>query len=229
MVAQQSAGLARLVGHPMIAASAARLLRTSQVRLYTSTLLAKPPNLHGDQGKVGWHADLAYMRNCSAERMVTAWVSLHDCPVEMGPITMAAGSNRWPNVGPVKELRYKRTFRSGEVERLLAEIADLGHHLDHQPVVVKRGQVSFHDHRIFHGSDVNRTDDLRVSLIIELQPRDNHYVPREGDDIGPVYVHQNDRRCARLDGDRPDYSDPVICPILWDDGTGRSPGPRSRR
>lgn len=217
MVAQQSAGLARLVSHPMIAASAARLLRTSQVRLYTSTLLVKPPNLHGDKGKVGWHADLAYLRNCSSETMVTAWVALHDCPVEMGPIAMAPGSHRWPDEGAVRDLRFKRTFRSGEVERLLAEIAGSGYAMERRPVEVKRGQVSFHGHRIFHGSDLNRTDRPRTSLIIELQPGENHYVPRADDHTGPLYVHQNDRRCARLDGDRPDYGDPYICPVLWDD------------
>lgn len=216
LVIQQSAGLARLAGHPMIAASAARLLRTSQVRLYTSTLLVKPPNLEGDRGKIGWHADQAYLRNCTAERMITAWVALHDCPAEMGPIAMAPGSHRWPDDGAIRRLRFKRTFRSGEGERLLADIAGSGFALEHRPVEVKRGQVSFHDHRVFHGSDLNRTDGFRQTIILELQPRENSYFPRD-DDTGPLYVHQNDRRCARLDDDRPDYSDPLLCPVLWDD------------
>lgn len=221
MVIQQSAGLARLAGYPMIAATAARLLRTSQVRLYTSTLLVKPPNLVGEKGKVGWHADMAYMRNCSAERMVTAWVSLHDCPVEMGPITMAAGSHRWPSEGPVKELRFKRMFRSGEGERLLAAITEAGYPVTRRPVEVKRGQISFHDHRIFHGSDLNLTDQPRMTLILELQPRENRYLPRADEETGPLYVHQNDRRCARTADDRPDYSDPYICPLLWDETWSR--------
>ena len=84
--ALQNREIRALVQHPIIGAIAARLTRSSEIRLWDDQLVSKPPSAGPRGPVVGWHTDRAYWMTCTSEDMLTAWIPLHDCPVEMGPV-----------------------------------------------------------------------------------------------------------------------------------------------
>ena len=47
--------------------------------------------------------------------MLTAWIPLHDCPVEMGPVIYIDGSHRWPDTAG-----SMRHFNSPDLDSLEA-------------------------------------------------------------------------------------------------------------
>ena len=79
----------------------------------------------------------------------------------------------------------------------------------------EKGQVSFHHCLTFHGSPSNTSNQPRIAIAFHLQDRDNQYrIHRQKN--GNVHVHNNDLVCRKLADGRPDYTDPVFCPVLWE-------------
>lgn len=68
--ALQNREIRALVQHPIIGAIAARLTRSSEIRLWDDQLVSKPPS-NGPRGPVvGWHTDRAYWMTCTSEEML---------------------------------------------------------------------------------------------------------------------------------------------------------------
>lgn len=76
------------------------------------------------------------------------------------------------------------------------------------PIVLKRGQVSFHHCKVVHGSGANRGRAPRRSLVVHFQAGSNRYVERG-------YHHASDILVRRTPTGEPDYADPDICPQLY--------------
>lgn len=215
-IALQQRGLGALALSPLLGATAARLARTEEVRLFNSSLVYKPPQVEGDAAKVGWHVDRAYWQTSTSENMLTAWVAFHDCDEEMGTITMLNGSHRWPSDPVLDELRTGRTFVTDDVDALEQRLESLGLPIEKVPINVRRGQVSFHHCMTFHGSGTNRSDRPRISMTVHMQDEQNRY--REAyDAAGELFVYRNDTVCRKLPSGEPDYRDPDICPVIWRD------------
>ncbi len=213
-IALQQDAMREIATSPLLGATAARLARTAEVRLFNSTLVYKPPQVEGEQVKIGWHVDRAYWQTSTSDNMLTAWVAFHDCDEEMGTITMLDGSHRWPSDPLVDELRTGRTFVCEDVDALERRLESLGRPIEKVPVEVRRGQVSFHHCLTFHGSGVNRTDRPRISMTVHMQDEHNRY--REAfDSKGEPFVYRNDTVCRKLPSGEPDYRDPEICPVIW--------------
>lgn len=214
-IVQQCRGVARLVLTPAIGAAAAALLGVRGVRVFSSTLVCKPPDLAGPAGTVGWHADAAYWLTCSA-RMITAWIPLADCDEEMGTLLMVDGSHRWREEdAAVQRLRLGRSFRGDAAPQVWASMSAVAERLEVVPMNLTAGQVHFHDGRALHGSDVNRSTSARMAVVVELQELDNRYRPAADPHNERPYVCNTDRVCRRVDG-QPDYTDPFFCPVVWD-------------
>lgn len=81
------------------------------------------------------------------------------------------------------------------------------------PLLMRRGQVSFHHCRTVHGSGPNTSARPRRSLAIHLQPGDNRWQLVQRPD-GTRIEHGNDALVRTVDG-APDYADPLVCPVLW--------------
>lgn len=208
--AQQLSALGDTVLKPRLGQIAAGLARTSEVRLFNSSLIYKPPG----PAVVGWHNDKAYWPTCSSTNMLTAWIPLHDCPEEMGPLTMLDGSHRWPTDGALERLRKGKTFLSPDPEQVAADLRSVGLGFDERRMALRRGQVSFHHCLTFHGSAPNVSDRPRIVLVLHLQDADNAYVPAVAEDGEPL-VYKHDPIARRDAEGRPDYTDPVLCPRLW--------------
>jgi len=216
-IVQQSASIRAIGLAPILGAIAARLARTDEVRLFSSSLIHKPPRADCDAARVGWHVDRAYWQTCTSERMLTAWIPLHDCDIEMGTITMIDRSHRWPSSAPVDAMRAGTNFISDEVQAVERRLGELGLGVEKVPMSLRKGQVSFHNCRTFHGSDVNRSQRARISVTVHLQDRGNSYREAHKASGEPV-IHNTDLLVGRLATGQPDYRDPDICPVIWREG-----------
>ena len=147
-VSLQSDTFAKLSRQPIIGAIAARLARTSEIRLFDDQLIFKPPSASAEPvaaTAVGWHADHAYWGTCSSHNMLTAWIPFHDVNIERGTMVVIDGSHRWP-------LHDSRYFNDHNLARLPSELAEAGYEVIEVPFAMRKGQVSFHHCWTLHAS-----------------------------------------------------------------------------
>ena len=84
------------------------------------------------------------------------------------------------------------------------------------PIILKKGQVSFHHCLTIHGSDVNRAASPRQSLAVHMQDAANRYRLFKNEQ-GIPWRLVIDRMCRTIDDETPDYTDPDVFPVLWSD------------
>jgi hypothetical protein len=209
-VALQNREIRQLVEYQLIGAIAARLSRSRTVRLFYDQLVCKPTFTEDEPAVIGWHTDRAYWMTCTSENMLTAWVPFHDCDQCMGTLMVLDGSHRWSGTTGL------RTFKESNLAELERRFSGGRQQYTKVPVVLKKGQVSFHHCLTIHGSDVNRGTSPRLSLAIHLQDESNrHRVYRNERGI-PWHI-VNDRLCRVTADGTPDYTDPNAFPVLWDE------------
>lgn len=208
-----SPALRALVCHPAVGAIAAQLSRSPVIRLFNSTLVHKPAQLVEETNSVGWHTDKAYWPGCTSDRMLTAWIPLHDIADDGSPLTVLDGSHRWPE-REVADLRTVRGFAASGRHRM--DEALRRREVDFRPVPLPMpaGHLSFHHCKTFHGSPPNRSDRPRLSLTSHLQDGDNRWRPALDTDGTPVH-YQHDDKVRRTAAGEPDYADPDLCPVVW--------------
>jgi hypothetical protein len=191
--------LLRLARYPMIAACAARLSGADELRLWHDQLLYKPIDTGSNVADVKWHTDRYYWKTCSSEDMLTAWVPFGDVSERDGAMCVVDGSHLWSD-----ELSIE--WADAPFSIIDEVVADRGAKL--VPIVLKRGQVSFHHCKTVHGSGANRGTAPRRSLVTHFQPGTNRYLERG-------YHHANDELVRRNPAGDPDYADPDVCPWLY--------------
>lgn len=207
-VSLQIEELRMLAHHPVVAASAARLARTPEVRLFHDQLIWKPGPAKAEDTAVGWHTDIAYWKTVSSRNLITAWIPFQDIDDDMGPMLALDGSHRWEGNDKLE------FFHKPDLEEIATHIATHGASMEPVPLAVELGTVSFHHCRTIHGSRPNLTDRPRVALAVHMQDAENHYVPNV-DEKGHRQAHINDLLCRKDADGNPDYSDPDIFPVLW--------------
>ncbi|MCX6605375.1 MAG: phytanoyl-CoA dioxygenase family protein [Acidobacteria bacterium] len=204
----QNRKVSRLAWSPTVGSIAAAAAGTSEIRLFDDQIVNKP----GGQTNavVGWHVDGDYWGTCSSKNMLTAWIPLHDCPEEMGPLVVLDGSHKWSH----KVDRSILSFHSADMDLLRRHVEGLG--LEFKPVTIslERGQFSLHHCLAIHGSYANRSDRSRVALAVHLQDGANQYQPATKPDGRPVQLY-NDMICAKNAAGEPNYSDASVFPTLW--------------
>jgi Phytanoyl-CoA dioxygenase (PhyH) len=208
-VSLQNKELAQLAFQPIIAAIAARLSRTNQIRLFADSLLAKPP-VNGDTTNtaIGWHTDKAFWTTCSSNELLTAWIPLQDCDESMGPLVVIDGSHKWEDSESIKFFFNQNLDNVEEVFR------QQGKQIVKVPMNLKKGHLSFHNCRLIHGSYPNNSNRFRLAIAIHLQDQNNYYQSSWNHKGEPVHIGY-DLLCRKLPDGNPDYSDPAIFPLLW--------------
>jgi hypothetical protein len=209
-VALQNREIRRLIEYPLIGAIAARLAGTPAIRLFDDQLIQKPPTPHSTTSVVGWHTDRAYWMTCTSEEMLTAWIPFHDCPAEMGPLVIIDGSHKWKATGST------RTFNNQDLSELERRFSAEHGPIKRVPIILERGQVSFHNCLSIHASDVNVSKSPRLCLALHMQDDSNRYRVVLNDK-GVPWQLANDRMCRTAPDGTPDYADPAVFPTLWDE------------
>lgn len=131
------------------------------VLLYSHILNKAPGGL-----RVAWHQDGPYWHRIEPKIAVTAWVALDDATPENGCMRVIPGTHRGhrdlgqaPSDTP--DLIQARPYELSPavVDESRAEY-----------VIMKRGDVSFHDSYLIHGSEPNRSPCRRAALTIRYVP-----------------------------------------------------------
>lgn len=207
-ISLQNRLVSQLAWSPVVGAIAAAAANSNEVRLFDDQMVFKPGGQ--PESVVGWHVDGDYWGTCLSQEMLTAWIPLHDCPEELGPLVVLDGSHRWSHKVDRSALSFHRT----DMDVLARHIEDLGY--EFKPVVLemKRGQFSLHHCRAIHGSYPNRGQAPRIALAVHLQDGDNSYRPATRADGRPVQLY-NDTICRSTPDGLPDYHDDSVFPVLW--------------
>ncbi|HEV2342856.1 MAG TPA: phytanoyl-CoA dioxygenase family protein [Actinocrinis sp.] len=211
----ESDAIRAILCKPLLGATAAALAAAEAVRVWQATMIYKPPNPAEATNLVPWHMDRHYWQTCSSERMLTAFIPLHDCTVEMGTIEMIDGSHLWSEIDGDDSTRHFAQRNRDELEQILQQTAELnGTAIKREPVVIPRGHVSFHHCRTYHGSGANVSGRPRRAISLHLQDGENRYRRFERPD-GSTVVYNHDVLVRRTAEGVPDYADPEYCPQIW--------------
>jgi ectoine hydroxylase-related dioxygenase (phytanoyl-CoA dioxygenase family) len=141
-----------------LARLATELMRTEGVRLYHDSALYK----EASGSYTPWHVDQFYWP-MATEKSITAWIPLHAVPLENGPLSFSAGSQRI-KIGRELEI-------SDESEKKNAEQLKLSNlPIDETPYDL--GEVSFHLGFTFHRAGPNRTQRAREVMTVIYMDRD---------------------------------------------------------
>ncbi len=158
----------------------ARQLIGDDIILWGTTLFGKPPH----NGKeTPWHQDGEYYPIRPLETL-TIWIPLDDVTPENGPMSFIPGSHKAHKL-------YSHSWKDGS-DMTINLVADLQHfdEADAEPLILRAGQVSFHDVYMIHGSTANRTDKRRAAFIVRLMPATSLYDHALGAEIGKKHPAQ---------------------------------------
>ncbi len=207
-ISLQNSLVSRLAWCPAIGEIAACATGSSVVRLFDDQMVYKPGGQM--EAVVGWHVDGDYWGTCSSPDMLTAWIPLHDCPAQLGPLVVLDGSHKWSHLLERSALSFHRR----DMEGLARVVNDLGFEFKPVTIELKKGQFSLHHCRAIHGSYPNRSNRPRIALAVHLQDGSNRYRAAVHPDGRPVELF-NDRICRRTPSGEPDYQDAAVFPRLW--------------
>ena len=137
------------------------LLGPDLVLLYSHIMNKKPGGL-----RVAWHQDGPYWPRVEPKVAVTAWVALDDATPENGCMRVIPGSHAGH-----RDLGQRLTGRPDLIQDNALElppgVVDESRAVDQ---VMRRGDVSFHDSYLVHGSEPNHSDRRRAALTIRYVP-----------------------------------------------------------
>lgn len=197
--------IASIVLEAAIGRACARLGNWPGARINQDNLFWKPPG----GSAVGFHQDSAYEDWVVPADMVTCWIALDDTTAAGGTVEYIRGSHRWGSAGMIEEFHGP----ADPTREMRAAAARAGvESPEHVPVVVPAGGGTFHHGRVWHGSQVNRSEKDRRSLVAHCMSSEARFHPHR---VGPIYS-----RYKRFGDDTIDES---YFPILWREDGYRSP------
>lgn len=175
----------------------ARQLIGDDIILWGTTVFGKPAH----SGKeTPWHQDGEYYPIKPLD-VLTIWIPLDDVTPENGPMRFIPGSHK------AHEL-YSHSWVDGD-NKTINLVCD-SEHFDEttaEPLLLRAGQVSFHDVYMIHGSQANHTDQRRAAFIVRLMPATSFYDhalgaetgkqhPAQGYGIRPLYLISGEDRAG---------------------------------
>lgn len=209
-VTLQQQKLRALGWHPMIRETVKRLTNSKNIRLFADSLINKLPNMDAGKGNVGWHTDKAYWPTCSSNKLVTVWIPLQDCTIDMGPVVYIDGSHKWTFEG---EMRDYFSFTSQDLDSFESYLKKKNYTIEKSYMTLKRGQVSIHSCNTVHCSYPNVSNKARLALAVHLQD-DSNYYQKAFKTNGEKIVIGYDRICSKDENGDPNYSDDNIFPRI---------------
>lgn len=209
-VTLQKKELRALGWHSNISAIAKVLTGSSEIRLFADSLITKFPSNKPNTGVVGWHSDKAYWPTCSSDKLLTVWIPLQDCTIDMGPLVYIDGSHKWREE---KDLKSFFSFSNQYLFSFEDYLNENKPNFKKSFMTLKKGQVCFHSCHTIHSSAPNTSTNSRLALAIHLQDKSNKYreaFKPNGDKIVIGY----DKICAKDSDGNPDYNDDRMFPLI---------------
>lgn len=200
-----------LAFNPIIGAIAAKLARTDLIRYFADSLINKKPSKPTKKGVIGWHSDKAYWPTCTSDNMLTAWIPLQDVTIDMGSLMHIDESNHWKDE---EELRQFFSFNNQDLSIFEDYLKNNKPDHNRSTMLLKKGQVSFHNCNTIHSSSTNISEVNRMALAIHMQDGSNEY-QKAYKDNGDLITISYDLLCKKDKNGNPDYSDENIFPIMW--------------
>ena len=208
-VSLQISQLRALATFPLIGAIAAKLTRSPAIRLLDDQLIWKPSAAHDAARTVtGWHADRAYWATCSSDNLITAWIPLHDIDLNRGPLAVMAGSHRWSGTQDLRQ------FNNQNLEAVQNDLRHEGHDVRIVPLLMSKGQLSFHHAWTVHAGFPNTSGLPRQSFAVHLQDDANHYRSYRNAQGKEIHIF-DEQLCRKQPNGEPDFADPTIFPEIW--------------
>jgi len=195
--------IASVVLRADVGQACARLGGWPGARLSQDNVLWKPPG-----GKaLGFHQDSSYEQWAIPSEWVSCWIALEDTTAAQGTVEYVRGSHLWPHWGMIDEFHGPQD----PYLDLRQAAASQGVEPELVPVEVPAGGGAFHAGWTWHGSDLNRSDKPRRSLVAHCMSSEARFHP---DTTGYLYS-----RYKRF-GD--DVMDESFFPITWREDGYRS-------
>jgi ectoine hydroxylase-related dioxygenase (phytanoyl-CoA dioxygenase family) len=182
----------------------ATLMGWPGARIGQDNVVWKPPGAK----PLGFHQDNSYCHWVVPAGFVTCWMALDETSASGGTIEYARGSHRWGTFPPIRQFHAPDDYR----EALMEAAAAGGRTVELVPVEVPAGGCAFHAGGTFHGSDRNRADRPRRSLVTHCLSSEARFHPTN---ISYIY-----NRYKRVGDDTMDES---FFPILWTRSGDRTP------
>lgn len=187
-----------------IGRACARLGGWPGARLSQDNVLWKPPGGRA----LGFHQDSSYEQWAIPSDWVSCWIALDDTTAIGGTVEYVRGSHRWQHWGMIEQFHGPADAHTD----LTKAAAAAGVEPELVPVEVPAGGGAFHAGWTWHGSDVNRADVPRRSLVAHCMSSEARFHPST---TGYIYS-----RYKRF-GD--DTMDETHFPITWRADGYRSP------
>lgn len=179
----------------------ARQLIGDDIILWGTTLFGKPPH----NGKeTPWHQDGEYYPIKPLET-ITMWIPLDDVTPENGPMTFIPGSHKAHRL-----VSHSWVEGNNKTINLVCDAENFDE-ATAEPLIIRAGQVSFHDIYMIHGSKANTTAHRRAAFIVRMMPATSYYDhalgaetgkkhPSQGYGVRPLYlVSGQDRACNNFE------------------------------
>jgi ectoine hydroxylase-related dioxygenase (phytanoyl-CoA dioxygenase family) len=196
--------VASVVLQESIGRACAKLGHWPGTRISQDNILWKPPG-----GKpLGFHQDSAYEQRTTLPDWVSCWIALDDTTAEGGTVEYVRGSHLWGRSGMIEQFHAPDDPTKDMMKA--AAVAGI-EKPERVPIVVKAGGGAFHGGWTWHGSDVNRKNVPRRSIVAHCMSSETRFHPNY---VGYIYS-----RYKRFGDDSMDES---FFPILWRDDGYRS-------
>ncbi len=158
----------------------ARQLIGDDIILWGTTVFGKPAR----NGKeTPWHQDGDYYPIRPLE-VLTIWIPLDDVTPENGPMKFIPGSHKSRRI-------FHHSWVEGEDKTInMVTDKEFFDESTAETLLLKTGQVSFHDVYMIHGSAANHTDQRRAAFIVRLMPATSFYDHALGAEIGRKHPAQ---------------------------------------
>jgi ectoine hydroxylase-related dioxygenase (phytanoyl-CoA dioxygenase family) len=140
------------------------------VLLYTHIISKPPGGMH-----VAWHQDGPYWPRIQPKDAVTVWMALDDADRENGCMRVIPGTHAARSDLGQRPVDGADLLMPSAVT-LPSDVVDESRSVD---IVLKRGDASFHDSFLVHGSEPNRSTRRRAALTIRYVPSTTVITPRD--------------------------------------------------
>jgi hypothetical protein len=150
-------GFHDILWNPAFVLPASQLLG-APARFWHDQLFSKPAH---NGGVVAWHQDYPYWTRTKPMAHLTCWIGLDDSTEENGCLQYVPGSHRWellPVTGLAGDMESIQTVLSQEQKVAFRPI----------PIVLRKGEASFHHPLLVHGSYENRSARPRRAVVINV-------------------------------------------------------------